>query len=307
MCPDRSRLQDENLIAVGGGEVEVVQRGDRRDPEPANQAQGLVLMPDIQVRRRLVEDEQARRLRKRPGDHHALLFAAGERVELALGQRRDARRARAPTRRSEGPGWYRVRAASCAARVPSAPSREPRTPSRSDAPAARRPRRARRRSPPGPRRRGHRPRPRPRVGTKHAVDASQQTRLAAAVRTDERHERARVAGERRVDEDARALDGPRHAADVELHRVHASRGHASASATGNTVRRRTRSRYRSAVPPVRRPRGRARRPRSGRSLRRGPIPAATAGGRRRPRGGRRGEPSGPRSLSRRSGRPGHRW
>ena len=59
-------------------------------PSPRIMPKRLVLMPDIQVRRRLVEDEQTRRLRQRPSDHHALLFPARQRVERAIGQRRDA-------------------------------------------------------------------------------------------------------------------------------------------------------------------------------------------------------------------------
>jgi hypothetical protein len=49
-----------------------------------------VLVPDIQVCRRFVQDEQPRCLRQRASNQDTLLFSSGKAVELTLLQRCDA-------------------------------------------------------------------------------------------------------------------------------------------------------------------------------------------------------------------------
>ena len=55
-------------------------------PRPRIRVQNLELMPDIQVIGRFVENDEFRLLRQRAGDHHPLLFAAGQRGELTRSQ-----------------------------------------------------------------------------------------------------------------------------------------------------------------------------------------------------------------------------
>ena len=69
-------MEHEHLIAIGSGEVEIVQRCDGRQPKLSNQIEHLVLMPDIQVSRGLVQHQQSRALRECSGDDHALLLSA---------------------------------------------------------------------------------------------------------------------------------------------------------------------------------------------------------------------------------------
>ena len=58
----------------------------RVEPQRVDQLERLLLPPDIERARRLVEQEQVRLLGKRPGEHSALALAAGQRVELAVGE-----------------------------------------------------------------------------------------------------------------------------------------------------------------------------------------------------------------------------
>ena len=106
-------------------------------PSRRNQSQGLVLVPDVQVCRRFVQAGKHGVCASARGNHDALLFAAGEAVEVTIGQRRDA-----STRASADPtivmisGWRSLPAVSCAVPFPSARFHLPKTPFRSRAPGA---------------------------------------------------------------------------------------------------------------------------------------------------------------------------
>ena len=70
----------------GRGQVDVVQRGDDGDAEAAEQPEDLELMTDVEMVRRLVENEQPGFLRQGAGNQHPLLLAARKAGKLALSQ-----------------------------------------------------------------------------------------------------------------------------------------------------------------------------------------------------------------------------
>lgn len=75
---------------VPGGVVEVVQHRDQRTAlllvQPGAQVQDLDLVGDVEVRGRLVEQQQRRLLGQRHGDPDALALAAGQLVHRPVGE-----------------------------------------------------------------------------------------------------------------------------------------------------------------------------------------------------------------------------
>ena len=93
--------------------VEVVHRRDHRQPvvtaEPGDELERLLLMTDVERARRLVEQQDRRFGRQRPGDHQSLLLAAAQLAQLAVGELGSRRAARARRPPSPGPGATRCR------------------------------------------------------------------------------------------------------------------------------------------------------------------------------------------------------
>ena len=66
----------ENIVTVSGGEVEIVENEDRRLAGVFDQLQKIELNLQIEVVRRLVEEQKIRVLGKRPGNRHPLPLTA---------------------------------------------------------------------------------------------------------------------------------------------------------------------------------------------------------------------------------------
>ncbi len=79
---DVAVLQDDDAVAVAGGEVQVVEH-DSGTGKPADQFEDVVLVADVEVVRRLVEKDVGGLLGERPGDEGALMFTTGETVQVA--------------------------------------------------------------------------------------------------------------------------------------------------------------------------------------------------------------------------------
>ena len=92
--PERRRaavLEQQDPVAVLGGEREVVQHRDHRAPlggELAHEVEEPDLVAQVEEARRLVEGERRRLLRERARHHHALALAGGELVDRPFGERR---------------------------------------------------------------------------------------------------------------------------------------------------------------------------------------------------------------------------
>ncbi len=86
-----SVFQQDDLVTVAGGEVEVVQHDDRAHVESAHQLQHLVLVADVEMVGGLVEEQMIRLLRERSSDEHPLLLPAHSPAKIR------SARCRAPT------------------------------------------------------------------------------------------------------------------------------------------------------------------------------------------------------------------
>ena len=86
--------QQRQPVGVLAGEGEVVQRAEHGEPvlaaQPVDQVEHLLGVAEVERRRRLVEQEHPRLLGQRPGQHGALLLAAGERGQRPVGQGAEA-------------------------------------------------------------------------------------------------------------------------------------------------------------------------------------------------------------------------
>lgn len=90
---DRSVVHDDHLVTELRRQVQVVERSDRGDPQFAGERQEFELVAHIEVVRRLVEDENARALCKRSGEHDPLALAARKGLPRSVGELDDARTA----------------------------------------------------------------------------------------------------------------------------------------------------------------------------------------------------------------------
>ncbi len=79
-------MQQHHLVAVAGGQVEVVQDHDGGDAECAHELQHLVLVPDVEVVGGFVEQQVVGALCQRTRDEHPLLLAAGQPGDDAVGE-----------------------------------------------------------------------------------------------------------------------------------------------------------------------------------------------------------------------------
>ncbi len=70
---DAAPVDDVEDVAVGGGEVEVVQRGQDAQAAVADQAEDVQLVGDVQVVGGFVEDQHPRLLGEGAGDEDPLL------------------------------------------------------------------------------------------------------------------------------------------------------------------------------------------------------------------------------------------
>ena len=81
--------EHDHVVGEGGGQVEVVQRGEGGEPalgEAADEREGVELGADVEVVGRLVEQQQPRLLGQRPGEVDPLALAAGEGAVEPLGE-----------------------------------------------------------------------------------------------------------------------------------------------------------------------------------------------------------------------------
>lgn len=84
-------IEDDQLVAVADGEIEVVQDRERGDSAGANEVEQLEPGPDVEVVGQLVEDEQAQALREGPRQQHPLALATGG-VQIEVGFPEEPRR-----------------------------------------------------------------------------------------------------------------------------------------------------------------------------------------------------------------------
>ena len=77
---DGAVVEDDKVVAVPGGEVQVMQGDDARQVEGTQELEEFELVPDIEMVGRLVEQDLGRLLREGPGELGALFFTTGERV-----------------------------------------------------------------------------------------------------------------------------------------------------------------------------------------------------------------------------------
>jgi hypothetical protein len=85
-------IDEANAVAPARCDVDVVERRDDGHTEPRCHVQQFELMANVEMIGRLVEDEERRFLRNRPGEQDALGFAArqcGERLMREIGQSDD--------------------------------------------------------------------------------------------------------------------------------------------------------------------------------------------------------------------------
>lgn len=80
-------MEHRDLVAVGCGQVQVVERGDHGPSEPGDQPHQLQLERDVEVVGGFVENQHRALLCERPGQQHPLLLTAGELADLPFGQR----------------------------------------------------------------------------------------------------------------------------------------------------------------------------------------------------------------------------
>ena len=102
---DRAAVEQHEPVGVLAGEREVVHRREDGQPvraERVDELEHLLLAPEVERRRRLVEQEDRRLLRERAGEDGALELAAGERAEAALREAGADRAARARARPPAG-------------------------------------------------------------------------------------------------------------------------------------------------------------------------------------------------------------
>ncbi len=81
--------QEHEPMAVARGQAQIVDGGDRGHPlahQVTHQLQYLELVVDVQVGRRLVQEQDTRLLRERPRHEHSLALAARERCHFSLGE-----------------------------------------------------------------------------------------------------------------------------------------------------------------------------------------------------------------------------
>ena len=185
---DAAVVHDDDLVGHGHRLDLVVGDVDRRRLQPLVQVLDLGAHRDaqlgVEVRERLVEEEDLRVAHDRPAHGDALALAAGELARVAVEQRRSGRgsRRRAARGRRSRP-WARSSASArrpcCRRRSGAGRARSSGTPSRCPAPWAAG------RSPPG-----RRSRSRPEVTCSRPGQHPQQRRLAAARGTDEHDELA---------------------------------------------------------------------------------------------------------------------
>ena len=79
-------VHEADRVAVGGGQVQVVEGGDDRDAEPMHQLHQSELGMDIEVVGGLVEDEHPALLGERAGDEDSLLLPSAEGGEESMGE-----------------------------------------------------------------------------------------------------------------------------------------------------------------------------------------------------------------------------
>ena len=99
---DPPGVQRDEVVGVAGGQVEVVQHhhdgGAAALVEVGEEVEHLDLVGDVEVRRRLVEQQQVGALGERHRDPHPLALAAGQLVDDAVGQVEGVGEGRAPRR-----------------------------------------------------------------------------------------------------------------------------------------------------------------------------------------------------------------
>ncbi len=85
---DASGVEQEHAVGVLRGERQIVHRGDEGQTgllaQAVEQLERLLLVPDVERRGRLVEENDLRLLRDRARDDDTLLLAAGQRPEAAI-------------------------------------------------------------------------------------------------------------------------------------------------------------------------------------------------------------------------------
>jgi hypothetical protein len=79
-------VEEHQVVAVAGGQVEAVQDHDRGDVEGTHELEDFVLVADVEVVGGLVEQPVAGLLSERAGDERALFLPAGEGGVNAVGQ-----------------------------------------------------------------------------------------------------------------------------------------------------------------------------------------------------------------------------
>lgn len=79
-------VEHGDVVAERRGDVEVVKGGDHGRPESAHDAHQVELVGDVEVVRRLVEDEDPPVLRESAGEHHPLALTAGEPSHQAVAE-----------------------------------------------------------------------------------------------------------------------------------------------------------------------------------------------------------------------------
>ena len=86
---DHAAVQADDARQVRGDPVEVVRREDDRQPagvEVVEQVQDLVAQAHVDARRRLVHEQQLGLAEQRARDEHALLLAARQLADVAIGE-----------------------------------------------------------------------------------------------------------------------------------------------------------------------------------------------------------------------------
>ena len=89
LCEDAPAAEQHQSIAVARRHVEVVDGRDGRQTivdQPPHNVQHLELVQDVQVRRWLVQEEDAGLLGQGAGNEHPLTFAPGQGVERSVGE-----------------------------------------------------------------------------------------------------------------------------------------------------------------------------------------------------------------------------
>ena len=88
---DAARVEEQHPVRVLRRQREIVHRRDERETgllaQAVEELERLLLMPDVERGRRLVEEHDPRLLRDRARDDDPLLLTAGERPQAAIGER----------------------------------------------------------------------------------------------------------------------------------------------------------------------------------------------------------------------------